>query len=224
MDNGQEQATLVIGNYNYSSWSFRAWLFLRAFGLPFTTVRIPLMQAGTKKAILDHSGAGKVPVLKYDGMTIWDSLAICETVNEQVLAGKGWPKDARLRALGRSVAAEMHSGFAALRNHLPMNVRRRYAKISWPAEAQQDIDRIQELFAYCLKQSGGPYLLGGLSMADCCFAPVISRFHTYNVGYAADELRSYATLILQLPQVQEWYALAAAEQETIGEIEFSEED
>lgn len=222
MTKNRQQLTLVIGNYNYSSWSFRAWLFLTAFDLPFETIRIPLSQIDTKAQILRQSKAGKVPVVKMDGMTIWDSLAICESLNEQLLGGRGWPDDLLLKALGRSVVAEMHSGFFALRRALPMNIRRRYDSFSWDDDVQADIDRIMDIFSQCLDHSGGPFLLGNFSIADCFYAPVISRFATYGVPYPTEAVRRYSDLLLDHAAVRRWFELAHEEEEIIAEEEFDE--
>src|SRR3990167_2075324 len=143
---------LVFGNKNYSSWSLRPWLLLRHFGVPFEERRLPLFKPETVAALKSISPTGCVPVLLDGDFAIWDSLAICEYVSEQFLAGKGWPTDARARARARSLAAEMHSGFQALRNSWPMNIRLQRT-LQPSAEARKNIDRIEAIWAECLQLS-----------------------------------------------------------------------
>jgi glutathione S-transferase len=177
--------TLVIGNKNYSSWSLRAWLALKIGGVAFEEVRIALDQPQTKSEILARSPSGKVPCLIDGPLAVWDSLAICETANERYVAGALWPTDAGARARARAVTAEMHSGFAALRTHMPMDLRAhrpdRGAAVLQRADVATDVARIQEIWSDCLARSGGPLLFGAFSIADAFYAPVVTRFRTYGV-------------------------------------------
>ncbi len=208
--------TLVIGNKNYSSWSLRAWFFLRHTGAPFREVRIPLDQADTKAHIARYSPAGRVPVLVDGNVTVWDSLAICEYLSETVLGGRGWPAGVRDRAVARSIAAEIHSGFQALRSELPMNCRAR-RRVEPSAAARADIARVLAIWESCRSShaAGGPWLFGGFSVADAMYAPVAFRFQTYSVAMTGAASR-YAQALLAHPALVEWAAAAAAETETVA--------
>jgi len=204
---------LVIGNHNYSSWSLRAWIALKAFGFDFDTVRIPLYGPGARQEILKHSPAGKVPILKDGGTVVWDSLAILEYLAEK--KPKVWPAAAADRARARSIAAEMHSGFANLRAHMSMNVRRRYPDRGRTPEVLTEIRRIDEIWS----QAKGPFLFGPFSAADAMYAPVVLRFRTYGVEVAN---RAYAEAVLALPAMQEWIAAAERETESIPQFDMYE--
>ncbi|WP_374299704.1 glutathione S-transferase family protein [Ferrovibrio sp.] len=206
--------TLVIGNKNYSSWSLRPWLALKAAGQAFAEVLIPLRQPDSKANILSHSAAGKLPVLKHDDLLVWDSLAICEYIAETWPEAKLLPEDRRARAVARSVMSEMHSGFVALRRDLPMDICR-LGKASGIAseEARLDIARIQQVWQDCRGRFGkdGDFLFGRFSLADCMYAPVATRFRTY--GVAMDPVSAaYVDAIYALPIMQEWIAAAAKEE------------
>ena len=211
---------LVIGNKNYSSWSLRAWLALRQLGVAFTELRIPLDTNAWNREIGRHSPSRMVPVLKQGDHVIWDSLAICEYVSEQLANGRGWPKAAQARAVARSVSAEMHSGFRALREALPMNCRRRVAGFRAPENAAEDIRRIRQIWRWCRENWGGrgDFLFGDFSIADAMYAPVVSRFHTYGVRTGAVG-RAYMDAILGLDAMQEWLRSAAVESEVIHDAE-----
>ena len=201
---------LVIGDYNYSSWSMRGWLAVKASGAAFETVRIALREADTAAQIARYSPSGRVPCLIDDGLTIWDSLAIAEYCAERNPAL--WPADAHVRAVARSVSAEMHSGFTALRTHMSMNIRKDYAGHGRTPEVLNDIARITAIWLDCRQRFGtaGPYLFGTWSIADIMYAPVCMRFVGYGVeldGIANDHLRS----VLTHPHVREWVAAARAE-------------
>ncbi len=207
--------TLVIGNKNYSSWSLRPWFLLRQAGIPFQEVRIALDQPDTRARILAYSPAGRVPVLIAGKQHVWDSLAICEFLAER-FRECAWPADAEARAHARSIAAEMHSGFSALRSELPMNCRARRRLVPSPA-AQADIARILEIWRGCRERyhAAGPWLYGTFSPADAMYAPVALRFVTYAVetpGRAAD----YVNAVTQDPDIRAWVAAASAETEVIG--------
>lgn len=211
--------TLVIGNKNYSSWSLRPWLLLRQAGVAFEEVRLPLDTPEFQARIGDWSPTGRVPVLHDHGQVVWDSLAICEYANERWLRGSGWPGDPERRALARSVACEMHSGFPALRAQLPMNCRREPRERHWDQAAQRDIDRVQALWAELRAQAaGGDFLFGGFGIADAMFAPVCVRFRGYGVplaGAAAD----YVEAIYALPAMSEWLMSGRGETERVAHDE-----
>jgi glutathione S-transferase len=209
--------TLVIGNKNYSSWSLRAWLALAQAGVAFDEVRIPLSRPDSKGEILRYSPSGKVPCLIDDVLTVFDSLAICEYVNEHYADGRLWPRDPAARARARAVAAEMHSGFAALRTHMSMDIRARHPERGAAAQRRDDvaadIARIRAVWAECLA-TGGPLLFGSFSIADAFYAPVVTRFATYGVTLPAP-LAAYSDRVLALPAMQQWTAAARTEVETI---------
>ncbi len=213
---------LIIGDYNYSSWSMRGWLAARACGVPFETVCIPLQEADTAARIAQHSPSGRVPTLVVGDLTIWDSLAIAEFFAEQ--APSLWPADARARAVARAVSAEMHSSFTALRTHMSMNIRKDYTGRGRTPEVLADIARIDAIWQDCRQRFGmrsaqaGPWLFGAWSIADIMYAPVCMRFVTYGIGEA--ELSpiacDYLGNMLKHPHVQEWRAAALAEAHPIA--------
>lgn len=204
---------LVIGNRNYSSWSLRPWLLLRHFGVEFDEVVLALDTPEFAAQALRHSPTGKVPALRDGELVLWDSLAICEYANERWLGGRGWPAELPQRALARAAAAEMHSGFAALRTQLPMNSRRRPDGYRWDAAAQRDIDRVQALWRTLRREhgAGGDFLFGGFGIVDAMFAPVAIRFDGYGVALD-DTAAAYLQALSALPALQRWRQ--AAEQES----------
>lgn len=210
---------LVIGNHNYSSWSLRPWLLLKQFGIQFDSQRIALFEAGFKEQIQAINPAGRVPVLMDNDLTIWDSLAIAEYVNEQHLDMKGWPADAALRAHARSSCAEMHSGFNDLRHEVPMNCRRFIDNFEISEAVQKDIQRICQLWSEALDKSGSDqFLYGEFSIADAYYAPVVFRFTRYGVELP-EQLQAYCDRMLELASMREWLRLAEAEVEVIEEEE-----
>lgn len=207
----QPGLTLVIGNKNISSWSMRPWVAAVAFNIPFTEVRLLLDQPDTAAKIAGYSQAGRVPVLLAGEMTIWDSLAICEYLAEQFLDKHLWPQDVAARAMARSVVAEMHSGFAALRNDMSMNIQARVPGRGRTPGAQADIGRICEIWEECLARFGHhEYLFGDFSIADAFYAPVVTRFKTYGVALAP-ALQAYCDRVLAHPAVARWVREAMAE-------------
>jgi glutathione S-transferase len=213
--------TLVIGNKNYSSWSMRPWLALKACGIGFDEVSIPLYTGeADKQRILKFSRSGKVPVLVDGDVTVWDSLAIIEYAAERFPDAHLWPADRASRAHARSVSAEMHSGFAALRNECGMNLHRAIGPKSLSADARADIARIQESWAECRQRYGklGPYLFGAFGAADAMYAPVVHRFRTYAIEVSPDVQR-YMDTMLALPAMQEWTRAALAETLVIEKFE-----
>ncbi len=204
---------LVIGNKNYSSWSMRAWLAMKAFGIPFEEVRILLDHPDTARLISEYSLAGRVPVLLADGHVIWDSLAICEYLAEQFPAHNLWPQDTGARATARSICAEMHSGFQGLRNDMSMDIKASLPGKGRTAGSQADIGRISEIWEECLSRYGAhEYLFGDFSIADAYFAPVVMRFNTYGVSLAP-ALQAYVERVSSHPAVAQWVREALAETE-----------
>ena len=202
--------TLVIANKNYSSWSLRPWLAMKAAGIEFDEVLIPLEQPETHARILEYSPTGKVPVLIDGDVSVWESLAIMEYLAEKFPQRSIWPERMNERALARAISAEMHAGFQALRRHYPMNVRKRIKDRGPTPEAAADVERIQSLWRNCLERSGGPFLFGNFTAADAMYAPVVSRFETYEIK--VDNIcRSYMDDVLTLPVFEKWYAAAEAE-------------
>jgi glutathione S-transferase len=203
---------LVVGNKNYSSWSLRAWLAMKVLGMPFRELRIPLYGPQSKGEILKHSPAGKVPCLVDGGVTVWDSLAILEYLAER--EPRLWPADAGLRARARSISAEMHSGFAHLRQHMSMNIRRRLPGRGRTPEVLAEIARIVAIWSECR----GPFLFGDFGAADAMYAPVVLRFRTYEVELPP-ACRAYADAVLALPALQEWMGDAERETESLAQFE-----
>ncbi|MCH7888008.1 MAG: glutathione S-transferase family protein [Proteobacteria bacterium] len=208
--------TLVIGNKNYSSWSLRAWLALKHTGAAFDEVRIPLFTPTARAQILRHSPAGKVPVLHDGDVSVWDSLAICEHLAERFPAARLWPDERAARARARAVGAEMHAGFATLRDAMPMNCRAHLPGKGRTPGVQDDIDRITALWRDCRERhgTGGDMLFGGFTIADAMFAPVAARFVTYEVDLDPTS-RAYVDAVWSLPAIEEWVAAARAETERI---------
>lgn len=207
---------LVIGNKNYSSWSLRPWLLMRVFDVGFDEERLPLDTPEFADRIGALSPTRRVPVLHDGGLVIADSLAICEYVNDRWLDGRGWPDELADRALARAAAAEMHSGFAALRSQLPMNSRRRPDAYRWDARAQADIDRVQQLWRELRERhrGDGEFLCGRFGIVDAMFAPVVIRFDGYGVP-VDDVCAAYMRTIDALPAMREWRKAAEDEPEVI---------
>ncbi len=223
-----EQLTLVIGNKNYSSWSLRPWLAMKVAGLSFAEELITLDAPDTRQNILRHSPAGRVPILKHGALAIWDSLAICEYIAELAPAANLWPATSsstaegaapgsgppsrEARAVARSVSAEMHSGFGALRSELPMNICGHFPHRKRSTEAQADIARVLSLWGDCRRRfgHGGPFLFGAFTIADAMFAPVVSRCRSYDVELD-DVAGAYCNAIWSLAPMRAWAAAAALE-------------
>jgi glutathione S-transferase len=203
--------TIVLGNKNYSSWSMRAWLALELTGAPYEEVVIPLEQPETAEQIRRHSPSGRVPVLLDEGVTIWDSLAICEHLAERHPSAGLWPRDPAARAIARAASAEMHSSFQALRAVMPMNIRLHRPKPAIPADVAADVARIRALWRECrARAGGGEFLFGPFTIADAMFAPVVARFRTYGVALEGREA-AYADAVWSHAAVQRWVAAARAE-------------
>jgi glutathione S-transferase len=212
---------LVIGNKNYSSWSMRPWIALRANDIPFEEVFIPLYTGqADKQRLLSFTPSGKVPALIDGDVTIWDSLAIVEYLAERFPEKRLWPEDRASRAHARSISAEMHSGFVALRNECGMNLHRPVGAIALSEDARANIARIQEIWIECRARYGkcGPYLFGAFGGADAMFAPVVHRFRTYAVE-VAPEVQAYMATMMSLPAFAEWTRAGLAETLVIERLE-----
>ena len=201
---------LVIGNKNYSSWSFRPWLALKAAEIAFEETVISLEAKDFKARVTALSGAGRVPVLIDGELRIWESLAILEYLAEKFPAAGLWPEDPAARAYARAVASEMHAGFLPLRRHLPMNVARPVKVRALDEGAATDAARIDAIWSGCRAKFGGPFLFGRFGAADAMYAPVVWRFHTYAVEIGA-AARSYMDAVMALPAWTEWREAARRE-------------
>ena len=209
---------LVIGNKNYSSWSLRPWLLLTEAGIPFEEIRLPLFTASFATEIGRYTPAGRVPVLLDGDLAIWDTLAIAEYVAEAFPDRRLWPVERPRRARARSLAAEMHSGFATLRQAMPMNVSASLPGRGWSIAVQRDVDRLVAMWRQCLDASGGPMLFGDFGIVDAFYAPVVSRLATYDVALPAD-IAAYRDRVLALRGMRAWAEAAAAETEFLVEDE-----
>ena len=203
--------TLVIGTKNLSSWSLRPWLVLEHLGLPFEEVKLPLDTPAFQRDILKYSPTSRVPVLIDGDITIWDSLAIAEYLNEKA-QGRGWPSDTAIRAHARAVSAEMHSGFGALRTHWPMKATGK-GNVELPPEGKADVARVQQLWHECRSQYAqrGPWLFGEYSIADAMYAPVALRFRHYGATFTSPIAEAYQQQLIQDKHLQPWLAEAQRE-------------
>lgn len=200
---------LIIGTKLWSTWSMRPWLALKRADVPFKETLIALRQAGTSEAeIAQRSPSKLVPALKDGDLVLWDSLAICEYLAEKFPEAKLWPEDPALRALGRSTAAEMHSGFSSLRGECPMALEQAPRVVALSEATQKDIRKIVERWNQLLKRSGGPFLLGEWSIADAFYTPVATRFRTYGVHLSdygdTGAAGAYGERLLETPEYLEW--------------------
>jgi glutathione S-transferase len=204
--------TLIIGNKKYSSWSLRPWIAMTVARIPFAERVIPFESEEFKRDVGGVSGTGKVPVLVDGDIRVWESLAILEYLAEKFPAAGLWPADVAARAHARVVANEMHAGFQALRNHLPMNVARIVIKRDLPAPVVANVKRIEALWADCRARfgKGGPFLFGTFCAADAMYAPVVSRLHSYGLAVSA-AARAYMDAVMALPAWQEWTEAAVKE-------------
>jgi glutathione S-transferase len=213
---------LAIGNKNYSSWSMRPWLALRANDIPFEETVIPLYtdNPADKQRIISFSRAGKVPVLVDGDITVWDSLAIIEYIAERFPDARLWPEDRAARAHARSVCAEMHSGFMALRNECGMNLHRPVRPVALSEDAKANIARVQQIWQECRERYGAsrPFLFDRFGAADAMFAPVVHRFRTYAIE-VAPEAKAYMETMMALPAFQEWTKDGLAETLVIEKFE-----
>jgi glutathione S-transferase len=203
---------LVIANKAYSSWSLRPWILLAHFKIPFEEIVIPLDLPDTRKRILTHSPNGKCPSLHDGAISVWESLAIVDYVAEKYPDKAIWPRTKAARALARSLAAEMHAGFSALRTHCPTNFRRAVKKRELTPEVEADVQRIEAAWTEARKGHGkaGAFLFGRFSAADAMFAPVVNRFHVYDVPVKKGT-RAYMEAVMALPAWKAWIKEAEAE-------------
>jgi glutathione S-transferase len=212
---------LYIGNKNYSSWSMRPWVLMKQAGIPFdeVMVRFDAFSPGSKfKAeVLRLNPAGRVPVLVDDGLAVWDTLAIAEYLAERFPDKQLWPAEVRARARARSVCAEMHSGFGALRNAFGMNIEASLPEVGARvlkenADVRDNVARILAMWTELLSQHGGPMLFGAFSIADAYFAPVVMRLRTYGVPVPT-QVAAYMERVVALPGVAAWITDALAEKD-----------
>ena len=198
--------TLLIGNKNYSSWSLRPWILMKYFKIPFKEKVFALFQPGTKEAILKYSPAGKVPVLLHGKVVVWESIAIAEYLADLFPKKNLWPKDLEKRAHARSISAEMHAGFLALRKACPMNVRalNKPMKETTP-DVDKDLARITAIWEDCRTKykKDGAFLFGEFSVADCMYAPVVYRIRSYNLPVSG-LAKEYYEMMYDLPEMKEW--------------------
>jgi len=204
--------TLVIGNKNYSSWSLRGWLALKRTGAAFDEVLIALDQPETAEQLRIHSPSSKVPVLKTADNVIWESLAIAEYLADQFPAAGLWPEDSNARAIARAVSSEMHSGFVEVRSQMPMDLRNTFPAPERNGPLDAEINRIDTIWQRCRERfgSGGPFLFGTFTIADCMFAPVVGRFSSYQID-VSDDSAVYMEAVLRTPEMTEWMDGARSE-------------
>jgi len=211
---------LIVGNKNYSSWSMRPWIAMKAAGIAFEETVISLDAADFKATVSPHSGTGKVPVLIDGDVSVWESLAILEYLAEKFPKAGLWPADAAARAHARAIANEMHAGFLPLRRLMPMNMWRPVIKRELTPDAATNVKRIEEIWSGARSRFGksGPFLFGGFGAADAMYAPVVARFHTYDVAIGADA-RAYMDAVMALPAWREWYDAGIKEPWVLAEDE-----
>ncbi|MDQ2857750.1 MAG: glutathione S-transferase family protein [Candidatus Eremiobacteraeota bacterium] len=212
------EATLTISSRNYSSWSLRGWLLCKIAGLDFDEAPLPSDDPRARAELLLLSPSFLVPCLSHNGLTIWDTLAIAEYLAEIDPSSPLLPREVSARARCRSICGEMHSGFSNMRSALPMNLKAHHPGFKIWQRAQADIDRIASIWGECLETNGGPYLFGRIGMADAMYAPVVTRFATYDVRLDPP-LQAYCDRILALPDMQAWIADAKAEADDVSELE-----
>lgn len=210
--------TLTISSKNYSSWSLRGWLLCKMAGIPFEETVLSIDDPATRAELLLLSPSFLVPCLTHDGIKIWDTLSIAEYLAEIKPKAGLLPADKAMRARCRSVSGEMHSGFYNLRSALPMNIKAHYPDFKVWTGAQADVNRVMEIWRECLDGSGGPFLFGKLSMADAMYAPVCTRFLTYDVDLDA-KCQAYCSKIMSWPAMGQWVEAAKAEADEMDELD-----
>jgi glutathione S-transferase len=209
---------LVIGNKNYSSWSFRPWIAMKVAGIPFEEEVVSLSDPDFKARVRRISGTGKVPALADGAVHVWESLAILEYLAEKFPQKELWPRDPSARAAARALAAEMHAGFVPLRRQLPMNMWRPVKRRELSPETQANVARIDVIWTDCRKRYGGPFLFGAFGAVDAMYAPVVSRLHTYDVAVGA-VAKSYMESVMAVPAWAEWRSAALQEPWVLAEDE-----
>jgi glutathione S-transferase len=212
------RAILTISSKNYSSWSLRGWLLCKMAGLEVTEEIVPADDPANRAELLLLSPSILVPCLSHDGIRIWDTLAIAEYLNEVKPRAALLPKNRADRARCRSICGEMHSGFNNLRSALPMNLKARRVGFKVWSGAQADIERITTIWRECFAAHHGPYLFGAPTMADAMYAPVVTRFLTYDVQLDRD-CAAYCERIMALPEMVEWCGAAMQEPDELVELE-----
>ncbi|MDN3638888.1 glutathione S-transferase family protein [Simiduia curdlanivorans] len=215
------ELTLVIGNKNYSSWSLRAWLYLKINDISFDEIRLPLDTLQFQQEIYTYSPSGKVPALSHGKVRVWDSFAIIAYIYRTFPDSANWPKDPVVQGLAISAVMEMHAGFMALRQHYPMNCRKASFKAPLRGNVERDLTRLESLWSMLLDASGGPWLGGELGIVDAYFAPVAMRIHTYQLP-VSERLQNYVQQVLALPAMQEWIASAQQETEVVNADEWQD--
>ncbi len=214
---------LVIGNKNYSSWSLRPWLLMDYYLLDFDEVNVSLKKEGISERLAKYSDTKKVPVLIDKDLVVWDSLAICEYVSETYLNSTGWPKSREDKAVARAICAEMHSGFANVRNEMPMNCKAK-RKVELSQAAKEEVKRIDEIWTKYSREDedGKLFLFGQFSIADCFFAPVVFRFLTYGIN-GSETSKKYMKNMLGLDSMKRWLNKAVMEEEILPRSEVGQE-
>jgi glutathione S-transferase len=213
------KTTMTLSSKNYSSWSLRGWLLAKFSGLQFEEIIIPPDDPSARAEVLLLSPSILVPCLTHQGIKVWDTLAIAEYLNEILPQSGLLPQDRAARAHCRAICGEMHSGFHSLRSALPMNIKGHFPNFKVWSRAQPDIDRITTIWRDCLSTYGGPYLFGeARTMADAMYAPVVTRFLTYDVKLDKQSA-AYCQLITALPEMQEWTAAALLEPDDYDELD-----
>ena len=212
--------TLVIGNQNYSSWSMRPWVLMRQLAIEFEEVKLKFNSVQWEESIARWSPSGLVPVLWRDGVAVWDTLAILETLAEWYPDRGVWPADAAARAFARSACAEMHAGFRDLRSSMPMNIRSSHPGKGKTAATRANIERIERIWAQARERhgGGGPFLCGAFGAVDAMYAPVVMRFATYAVALSPESAR-YCEAMRAAPGVRAWVQAALQEKEFVADDE-----
>lgn len=207
---------LVVGNKNYSSWSLCPWLLLKMFDVEFEEIEIALYQDNTAEKLGPYSPSLKVPVLLHKEITVWDSLAICEYISENLLVGAGWPVNPKQKANARSISAEVHSEFLTLKKEWPMNCKASY-KLAPSEKLEEEIARIDAIWSCCRRRFGenGNYLFGRFSIADCMFAPIAISFESFRAELCGDA-NAYMSTLLDNPFLQKWIATGRREKEPLS--------
>lgn len=204
---------LIVGNKRYSSWSMRPWIAMKVFGLDFTDEVIPLYEPGSREKILSYSPTGKVPCLIDGDVTVWETLAILDYLADKFPGLPWWPKDMKARGFARAICSEMHAGFRPLRNHCPMNMQRDPKKPRpLTPEVQANVERVDAIWTQARERfgQGGPFLFGAFGNADAMYAPVVSRFASYDIA-VGDASRRYMDAVMALPAWKEWEKAGLAE-------------
>jgi glutathione S-transferase len=208
---------LIIANQNYSSWSLRPWFLLKIFNIPFEEIKLPLFTEEFEQRIGQLSPSRKVPALHDRDCVVWDSLAICEYINEAHCNGQAWPHDIALRAHARAISAEMHSGFPNIRSQMPMDCKRAPKAIEHSEALTKELERVDHIWTQCREanQTKGPWLFGTPSIADALYAPLAIRFNSYAISNLSNIAQEYIQFLLSHPSMKEWIKAGQSESATI---------